>query len=61
MMLFRKFFVKKDERALLLHRGDFVEILGPGEHRRFDPLHRRPSRSSVWRGRASSTAWRTSC
>jgi regulator of protease activity HflC (stomatin/prohibitin superfamily) len=39
-MLFRKFFVKKDERALLLHRGDFVEILGPGEHRRFDPLHR---------------------
>jgi regulator of protease activity HflC (stomatin/prohibitin superfamily) len=40
MVLFRKFFVKKDERALLFERGDFVEILGPGEHLRFDPLHR---------------------
>jgi regulator of protease activity HflC (stomatin/prohibitin superfamily) len=40
MMLFRKFHVKKDERALLFERGDFVEILRPGEHVRFDPLHR---------------------
>jgi regulator of protease activity HflC (stomatin/prohibitin superfamily) len=40
MMLFRKFHVKKDERALLLERGDFVDILRPGEHLRFDPLRR---------------------
>jgi regulator of protease activity HflC (stomatin/prohibitin superfamily) len=40
MMLFRKFHVKKDERALLFDRGDFVEILRPGEHLRFDPLRR---------------------
>ena len=40
MFLFRKFHVKKDERALLFRRGDFVEILGPGEHFRFDPLRR---------------------
>ena len=39
-MLFRKFRVKKDERALLFERGDFVEVLGPGEHFRFDPLRR---------------------
>jgi hypothetical protein len=39
-MLFRKFHVKKDERALLFDRGDFVEILRPGEHLRFDPLRR---------------------
>ncbi|HEX6689922.1 MAG TPA: slipin family protein [Burkholderiales bacterium] len=40
MMLFRKFHVKKDERALLFKRGDFVEILRPGEYVRFDPLRR---------------------
>ena len=40
MMLFRKFHVKKDERALLFKRGDFVEILRPGEYVRFDPLGR---------------------
>jgi regulator of protease activity HflC (stomatin/prohibitin superfamily) len=40
MMLFRKFRVKKDERALLFDRGDFVAVLGPGEHVRFDPLFR---------------------
>jgi regulator of protease activity HflC (stomatin/prohibitin superfamily) len=40
MMLFRKFYVKKDERALLFDRGDFVDILRPGEHLRFDPLRR---------------------
>src|SRR5919197_1001902 len=40
MLLFRKFRVNKDERALLFDRGDFVEILRPGEHVRFDPLRR---------------------
>src|SRR5688572_13559258 len=40
MLLFRKFHVKKDERALLFDRGDFVDILRPGEHLRFDPLRR---------------------
>jgi regulator of protease activity HflC (stomatin/prohibitin superfamily) len=40
MLLFRKFHVKKDERALLFYRGDFVDILRPGEHLRFDPLRR---------------------
>ena len=40
MFVFRKFHVKKDERALLYDRGDFVELLRPGEHLRFDPLRR---------------------
>src|SRR5690242_7932703 len=40
MFVLRKFHVKKDERALLFERGDFVELLHPGEHVRFDPLHR---------------------
>jgi regulator of protease activity HflC (stomatin/prohibitin superfamily) len=40
MIVFRKFHVKKDERALLFERGDFVEILRPGKHLRFDPLRR---------------------
>jgi regulator of protease activity HflC (stomatin/prohibitin superfamily) len=40
MIVFRKFHVKKDERALLYDRGDFVEFLRPGEHLRFDPLRR---------------------
>ncbi len=40
MMVMRKFHVKKDERALLFERGDFVEILRPGKHLRFDPLRR---------------------
>jgi regulator of protease activity HflC (stomatin/prohibitin superfamily) len=30
MIVLRKFHVKKDERALLFERGDFVEILRPG-------------------------------
>ena len=38
--MFRKFHVKKDERALLFWKGDFVEILRPGEYLRFDPLRR---------------------
>lgn len=40
MLVIRKFHVKKDERALLYDRGDFVDILRPGEHLRFDPLRR---------------------
>lgn len=40
MLVIRKFHVKKDERALLFHRGDIVDILRPGEHLRFDPLRR---------------------
>jgi len=32
------FHVKKDERALLFKKGDFVDVLGPGEYLRFDPL-----------------------
>ena len=39
-MLMRKFHVKKDERALLFKQGDFVEVLGAGEHRYFDPLNK---------------------
>ena len=39
-MVIRKFHVKKDERALLFYRGDFVDVLRPGEHYRFDPLFR---------------------
>jgi len=40
LFLFRKFHVKKDERALLFDKGDFVDVLGPGEHVMFDPLRR---------------------
>jgi regulator of protease activity HflC (stomatin/prohibitin superfamily) len=36
--MFRMFYVKKDERALLFRKGDFVEVLQAGEHRFFDPL-----------------------
>jgi regulator of protease activity HflC (stomatin/prohibitin superfamily) len=39
-MVVRKFHVKKDERALLFERGDFVDLLRPGKHYRFDPLRR---------------------
>jgi regulator of protease activity HflC (stomatin/prohibitin superfamily) len=38
--MLKRIHVKKDERALLFRRGDFVEVLGPGEHWRFDPLFR---------------------
>jgi len=41
MFLFRKFRVKKDERALLFDRGDFVEVLRPGDNFRLDPLRRK--------------------
>jgi regulator of protease activity HflC (stomatin/prohibitin superfamily) len=39
-MLVTKFHVKKDERALLLRRGDFVKVLAAGEYVYFDPLKR---------------------
>jgi len=38
--MFRKFYVKKDERALLFRKGDFVQILDAGEHWLFDPFRR---------------------
>lgn len=38
--MFRKFYVKKDERALLFYKGDFVRILEAGEYRFFDPFKR---------------------
>ena len=38
--MLRKFYVKKDERALLFRKGDFVKILAPGEHFLFDPFGR---------------------
>jgi regulator of protease activity HflC (stomatin/prohibitin superfamily) len=38
--VFKKIYVKKDERALLFKRGDFVKILSAGEHKFFDPLKR---------------------
>lgn len=38
IVMFRKFHVKKDERALLLRKGDFVKFLGAGEYLYFDPL-----------------------
>src|SRR5512134_2053069 len=38
--MFRTFLVKQDERAVLMYRGDFAGILGPGQHRYFDPLRR---------------------
>jgi regulator of protease activity HflC (stomatin/prohibitin superfamily) len=39
-VMFKKIFVKKDERALLFRRGDFVQMLPSGEHAFFDPLGR---------------------
>ena len=38
--MFRTFHIKKDERALLFRKGDFVQVLEPGEHSHFDPLRR---------------------
>lgn len=40
MVLVRKFLVKKDERALLFRKGDFVDVLHAGEHAFVDPLRR---------------------
>jgi regulator of protease activity HflC (stomatin/prohibitin superfamily) len=39
-MFVRKFLVKKDERALLFRKGDFVGVLHAGEHTFVDPLRR---------------------
>ena len=39
-MLMTKVHVKKDERALLFRKGDFVKVMGPGEYSHFDPLKR---------------------
>ena len=36
--MFRKFLIKKEERALLFRKGDFVGVLHAGEHRFFDPF-----------------------
>jgi len=36
--MWRKCLVKKDERALLFRKGDFLEILHPGEYTFFDPF-----------------------
>lgn len=38
--MFRTFHIKKDERALLFNKGDFVQVLEPGEHSHFDLLGR---------------------
>jgi regulator of protease activity HflC (stomatin/prohibitin superfamily) len=38
--MLRKFYVKKDERAVLFRRGDFVKILKPGENWFLDPFYR---------------------
>jgi hypothetical protein len=40
MFPYRRFYVLKDERALLFHRGEFERVLNAGEHRLFDPLRR---------------------
>ena len=40
MTVFRKFLVKKEERALLFRKGDFMRLLHAGEHRFFDPFKR---------------------
>jgi regulator of protease activity HflC (stomatin/prohibitin superfamily) len=40
LIVFRKYFVRKDERGLLFRKGDFVTILRPGGHWVFDPLLR---------------------
>jgi regulator of protease activity HflC (stomatin/prohibitin superfamily) len=38
--MYRKFQVKKTERALLFRQGDFVRVLQPGTYWYFDPLRR---------------------
>jgi regulator of protease activity HflC (stomatin/prohibitin superfamily) len=40
IMVMTRFHVKKDERALLLRKGDFVKVLSSGEYVYFDPLKR---------------------
>lgn len=38
--MLKKFHIKKDERALLFNKGDFVQVLEPGEYSHFDPFFR---------------------
>jgi hypothetical protein len=40
MFPYRKFYVLKDERAMLFYRGAFKRLLNAGEHRLFDPWRR---------------------
>ena len=41
MFIYRKHYVRKHERAMLFHKGDFVRFLMPGTHYFFDPMHRK--------------------
>ena len=41
MFIYRKHFVRKHERAMLFHKGDFVRFLDPGTHYFFDPMYRK--------------------
>jgi regulator of protease activity HflC (stomatin/prohibitin superfamily) len=38
--MYRTFHIKKDERALLFNKGDFVQVLEPGEYSHFDPFRK---------------------
>ncbi len=38
--MWKRYVVKKNERALLLREGDFVKVLEPGVFKAFDPLKR---------------------
>lgn len=38
--MFKRYLVKKNERALLKREGDFVRVLEPGLFQEFDPLNR---------------------
>jgi regulator of protease activity HflC (stomatin/prohibitin superfamily) len=38
--MFKRYLVKKNERALLKREGDFVKVLEPGLFRAFDPFNR---------------------
>lgn len=40
MLIYRKFLVRKHERALLYKNGDFLRFLLPGTYYAFDPLNR---------------------
>jgi hypothetical protein len=40
MFPYRKFYVLKDERAILFYRGAFKRVLNAGEHQLFDPFRR---------------------
>ncbi|CAG7856477.1 hypothetical protein MCAMS1_00976 [biofilm metagenome] len=39
--MFKTIFIKKNERGLLMERGDFVRVLEPGEHRLYFNLFKR--------------------